>query len=240
MISKGTQEKIIENNKRISELLKENETLLTSEGLNAPIQNYVLDESYKIQIPSGYIRINEVFQDKYHLKEIVISQAVRKNIAYALQLSDLYNYLINRFYIWGSVKTMLYKSAIINFVSVFEAIILECANNICCKADSCSISKSCQRHFNKNQRNNSFDALKRINEINITNFTEEELSRIHDIIGFRNKVHIRLSKENEFISSDFSISLCNEVIVLLQRLSERIYSYGVSEYNKCNNNQNKS
>lgn len=127
---------------------------------------------------------------------------------------------------------MLYKSAIINLVSIFEALIFECANNICSPTDCSAISK-CEKHFSKTQRNNSFEALKRINGLHITDFDDEEMNRISEIISFRNRVHIRLAKENEFISSDFSLSLHNEIISFLQRLTENIYNKGVPLYNKC-------
>ena len=69
-----------------------------------------------------------------------------------------------------------------------------------------------------------------MNELNITDFNEEEMNRIKEIIGFRNRVHIRLAEENEFINSDFSMLLYNEVIILLQRLSSCISENGILLY----------
>ncbi len=233
MVSTEAKNKIIENNNKISELLKENERILVGEGLELPEENFVVEKEHKIQIPSGYIRVNEVFQNKYHLKECVKRKATQKNIAYSLQLSDFFNYILNRFNIWGSVETILYKTAIINLVSVFEALILECANNICTSPDSCGVVGGCPKHFNRTQRNNSLEALKRMNELSITDFNEEEMNRIKEIIGFRNRVHIRLAEENEFVNSDFSMSLYNEVIILLQRLSSCISGKGILLYDDC-------
>ena len=233
MVSTEAKNKIIENNNKISELLKENEKILVSEGMELPEENFVVENEHKIQIPSGYIRVNEVFQNKYHLKKCVKRTATQKNIAYTLQLSDFFNYILNRFNIWGSVETILYKTAIINLVSVFEALVFECANNICNSPDSCGFVRGCSKHFTKTQRNNSFEALKRMNELNITDFNEEEMNRIKEIIGFRNRVHIRLAEENEFINSDFSMLLYNEVIILLQRLSSCISGKGILLYDDC-------
>lgn len=106
------------------------------------------------------------------------------------------------------------------------------ADNICSPSNCQSISV-CEKHFSRTQRDNSFKALKKINELHITDFDNREMSRILEIIKFRNRVHIRVAPENEFISSDFSLSLYNEVIRLLQRLSESIYENGVPLYGKC-------
>lgn len=233
MISEETKRKLLVNNKKISNLLKENENLLVSEGYRPPINNYVLDKDEKIKFPSGYIRVNESFQSKYHLNEIITKRSTVKNIAYSLQLSDFYNYIFNRFYIWGSVETMFYKSAIITLVSIFEALIFECANNICTPCN-CQLISTCTKHFSKKQRNNSYEALKKLNELKITDFDNLEMQRINQIIDFRNRIHIRLATENEFNSSEFSLSLYNEVILLLQRLSQQIYQNGISMYDKCN------
>lgn len=228
------QAKIIENNKKMSELLRENEKIIIGEGYNPPVKNYALaNQKERINFPNGYVRVNEVFQRKYHLGDIVKEAATIKNLAYSLQLSDFYNFVFNRFYVWGSLESMMCKSAVINLVSIFEALIFECANNICSPA-TCKSTLSCERHFSKKQRNNSFEALSKINSLYITDFTETEMKRISEIIDFRNRVHIRLSEGNEFLCSDFTISLHNEIIGLLQRLADNIYCNGVPLYNKCN------
>ncbi|MDO4541906.1 MAG: hypothetical protein Q4C00_03620 [Bacillota bacterium] len=156
------QTKIIENNKKISELLRENEKIIRSVGYKPPVENYAIaNTKERINFPSGYIRVNEAFQRKYHLNDIVKEASTVKNLAYALQLSDFYNFVFNRFYVWGSLESMICKSAVINLVSIFEALIFECANNICSPSTCISIP-SCERHFSKVQRNNSFEALKKI------------------------------------------------------------------------------
>lgn len=233
MISEEIELQLIENNNKISELLKENEKLIVGEGYNPPINNYALEKDKRISFPSGYIRVNESFKKKYHLNEIVADQSTVKNISYSLQLSDFYNYIINRFYVWGSIETMLFKSAIINLVSIIEALIFECANNIC-SPSNCKNVKSCILHFSKNQRSNSYEALMKINELKITDFSDLEMNRIGEIINLRNRIHIRLATENEFNSSDFSLQLYNEVIGLLQRISTSIYQNGIVLYNSCN------
>lgn len=224
-----TRKKIISNNFQITNLLKENEDLLKTEGFNVPVKNYRVDDMERIQIPSGYIRTSAHFFAKYHLNEIVKDFQVRNNISYSLQVSDFYNYLVNRFHIWGSVETVFFKNAIINHVSILEALVFECANNIC-SPDGCKKINNCKRHFNKKQRENSFKALKRLKEIGVVDYDDKKIARIKEIIDLRNRVHIRLAKENEFNSSDFCLSLYNEVVLLTQNLAEDIYKNGVKLY----------
>lgn len=232
MISDNSKEKLKANTAEITRLLAENENILREEGLNPPANNFSLESSEKINIPSSYIRVNEYFIKKYHLREIVSDAHVRKNMAYTLQLSDLNNYLINRFFIWGSVETMFLKSAIINLVSVLEALIFECVNNICCCTNTCGKANVCNYHFTNKQRNNSaFDALQKLNEINITRLGEDELSRVQEIINYRNHVHIRLAKDNEYLNSDFSIETYNELMLLLAKIDGAIFENGVPLYN---------
>ena len=222
--------KIIENNEKISTLLRENEDLLRAEGFDLPNDNLNMDGLQKIKIPSQYIRTKEYFYEKYHLYIIVSAWDVRNNIAYSFQVSDLYNYLINRFNIWGSVETMLYKNAIINFVSIFEAFVFECANNICMCPSQCGKTNKCKRHFSNTQRNNSYKALCRMRELHIVDYDEAKMERIKEIIELRNRIHIRLAENNEFNSSDFCLAVYNEVIGLLKQISEDIYTNGVKLY----------
>lgn len=233
MISKETKRKINDNNIQISKLLRENEEMLKNEGINIPVDNYVPEKDNKIAIPSGYIRTVETFYKKYHLDKIVARKETRRNMSYALQLSDLYNYYINRFNIWGSVEAMLIKSAIINFISIFEVLVYECANNICHNAAACRKIKDCKYHFSNKERNNSiYEALLKMQRLNITEFTEDEMTTIQQIIQLRNNVHIRLANVNEYTESKFSLDEYNNLVCLLQKLCDQIYKNGVSLYRK--------
>ena len=118
MLTGDEERKFIENNKKITELLKENEMILRRSGYNPPLTNYTLEQSEKIGVPSGYIRTVAAFNKKYHLQEICIKRTIRHNITYALETSDLLNFIINRINIWGSVEAIFFKLSIVNFVSV--------------------------------------------------------------------------------------------------------------------------
>lgn len=225
-----TREKIKENNKKISDLLRENEELLREEGYDPPVNNFAFSSNDKIAFPSKYIRTVSAFNDKYHLYEIFPKRYARQNITYALEVSDLINYFFNRFNIWGAVETVFYKLAIVNLVSVMEAIILEAANNICSKAQYCKKTKTCYKHFNKDERNNARTALNKLVLLDVLDFDEEKLTRVQEVIDLRNRIHIRLTPGSEMQLEDFNLSLYNETISILQDIDEQIYSKGIKMY----------
>ena len=70
-------------------------------------------------------------------------------------------------------------------------------------------------------------------DLGIVNYTEEKMERIKEIIGLRNRVHIRLAENSEFNSADFCVNLHEEVFTLIRELSEDIYNNGVKMYYRC-------
>ena len=234
MLTGDEERKFIENNKKITELLKENEMILRRSGYNPPLTNYTLEQSEKIGVPSGYIRTVAAFNKKYHLQEICIKRTIRHNIIYALETSDLLNFIINRINIWGSVEAIFFKLSIVNFVSVIEAILLEATNNICCDASNCGETKKCKFHFSKEERNSARKAVEKLAQIGILDYGEEKIVRVKEIIDLRNRIHIRLAKGMEINLGDFNLDLYNEVVELLQDIDEQIYKNAVPHYN-CSN-----
>jgi hypothetical protein len=229
-MSPEIQEKILNNNKKISELLRENELLLRQEGYNPPAHNFALPPEERISFPPGYIRTVAQFNEKYHLREIFPHRHSRHNVTYALEVSDLFNYVFNRIHIWGAVETVFYKLALVNLVSIIEALLLEAANNICQNTKICKKEQTCIKHFNKNQRAYTKCALEKLVSLGVLDFDQEKLARVQDIIDLRNRIHIRLSPGNEMQLDDFNLRLYNEVIALLKDIDEQIYLKGVPLY----------
>lgn len=230
MISPEHRNRLVENNKKISRLLEENEKILRECGYTPPISNFALNADEKIKFPAGYIRRVNFFDEKYHLKEIFPNKEVRHNVIYTLEVSDLINYLFNRINVWGPVSTILYKLAIVNIVSIIEAIVLEAANNICSQANCCGKVRVCATHFSREERSNVRKALEKLTEIKVIDFDREKLSRIQEIIDLRNRIHIRLANGNELKLSDFNLELYNEVIAFLQTIDEQVYKNAVPIY----------
>lgn len=202
-------------------------------GYKPPNNNYVVRSSLRIKIPNGYIRTSKVFWENYHLNYIVQDSNVRKNISYSLQLSDLYNYLLNRVYIWGSVQTMLYKNDIINIVAIIEALILEATCNVRKKCLDCRNINRCRNHISKAEKDNMKAALKKLCDLGILDFTSDKVAEISELVNLRNRIHIRLANNNEFLDSKFNLDLHNNAILLLKEMANELYKQVVPYYNKC-------
>lgn len=234
MIDEVIKQKLIENNHKIQSLLKENEEILKNQGFNPPIHNFVINpEKNKIHFPSGYIRTASEFWKKYHLKDIVKKRNTRKNISYCLQLSDFYNFIENRFYLWGSVETMLYKQDFVNLVSIIESLVLEAANNISTNCSTCNKISKCKKHISKQDKNNMKSAIKKMNELGMINLSIENIERIIELYNLRNRIHIRLADNNEFLDNKFNLKLHNETILLLIEITEDLYNSAIQYYVKC-------
>ena len=164
----------LKNNESISSLLTKNEEILKSEGYNPPCANFTIEKEKLINIPRGYIRTSEELGKKYHLIDIVESHNIRKNISYALQLSDYYNFWVNRFNVWGSIEIMLYKQAFINIVSIIEALVLESSNRINCFCKQCQNIGKCQNNICKKDRGNMKCAVEKLFELGILDINELE------------------------------------------------------------------
>lgn len=223
----------LENNKSISLLLAENENILRNAGYDPPCLNFSVNRGERINIPSGYIRKADDFRKKYHLSELVESNNTRKNICYALQLSDFYNFLISRFNIWGSIEPMLYKQAFINIVSIIEALILESSTRINRFCKQCKDIQECKNNISKKNRRNMKDAVEKLFELGILDLNEMEKNQLINLYDHRNKIHIRLSEQNEFLDQKYNMELYNEAIKMLQKVDDCLWKNAVPQYKKC-------
>ena len=98
-------------------LLKELEDLIR-EDYQTPKENIDISKYEGIKFPPNYIRTAEYFRREYNLDKLISISTKIDNIAYSLQLSDFFNYLINRFHVYGIIKNLLIKQSIINSFSI--------------------------------------------------------------------------------------------------------------------------
>ena len=89
-------EEYYSNIEKMSSLLSRNEELIRDAGYNPPVDNFFIEKEKRIKMPQGYIRTSREFWGQYHLNDIVDNRNTKNNISYALQLSDYYNFLLNR------------------------------------------------------------------------------------------------------------------------------------------------
>ena len=101
---------------------------------------------------------------------------------------------------------------------------------ICYNASNCGKVKTCYYHFSKEERNNARRAVEKLALVGVLDFDTDKVSRVQEIIDLRNRIHIRLAKGNEMNLDDFTLSLYNEVIALLQDIDKQIYEKAVPHY----------
>lgn len=229
----------INNNESISRLFEENEKIIREAGYKPPNFNFAVEREKRVNVPSGYIRTSGEFWNKYHLDEIVDKRNVRNNISYALQLSDYYNFILNRFNVWGSIETMLYKQAFINIVSIIEALILESSTRINLYCQKCKKIGKCKNNICKFDRENMKKASERLQELGVLKITEAELKRLIELYDYRNKIHIRLNEQNEFLDRKFDRNLYNETIEFMKKIDDCLWKEAVPLYNTCIGFENK-
>lgn len=224
--------KIIENNKQISKLLKENEDLLKKAGYNPPAINLALNNDQRIRFPARYIRDKNYFIKKYHLNEFFKNTNAMKNVAYSLQMSDMYNFIANRFNIYGSIQAMLYKAAIINCVSVIESMVGQVLDDVYSYCKNCPQRKKCKFHF---QKSPTFSKkLEAIREYNMLRLEEDDYNKLREIFHLRNHIHIyTAAKENELTNKTFDNTLHNGAIEIMKMVSDNLYNYVLPGTTQC-------
>ena len=230
-MTKSLEQEIIENNVSITHLLKRNEELF-QKALDEDTTVSVRNED-RIRIPSGFIGTRYLFVEEGHLKDLVPNRAKRSNIAYAMQLSDFYRYTLNRFYIWGSVETMLCKSAIINLVAIMEALILEsanCINNYCKQCPRIDRFKS---NLTKNDRYSMKTALRKLCVLRLLPISEEDEAFLNELFGYRDRIHIRLSENNEFTNDVFNRALHNKAAKYVKKICDLLYENAMPFFDSC-------
>ena len=214
---------ITENNKEISKLLYANEELLRNIGFKPPARNMALDDDNKIQLPSDYIRTKEYFIKKYRLREFFDDPVVLSNVAYSLQMSDMYNYLVNRFNVYGSVGTMVYKAATINCVCVIESLMGQVLDDVHAYCKECKSHNGCKYFIKKKQQfSNKLDAIQ---EHDMLRLMPEEYQVLRNAYRLRNHMHIySAAKENEHTSKAFDKELYNDTIELMKKVTVSLYN----------------
>lgn len=70
-------------------------------------------------------------------------------------------------------------------------------------------------------------------ELGILDINEVEKNRLIELYDLRNKIHIRLNDQNEFLDGKYNRTLYNEVIELLQKVDDCLWKNAVPYYKKC-------
>ena len=192
---------------------------------NTPHENIDRTVYNKIQVPHDYIRTRWYFVREYKLDYLLESKAHRDNIAYALMQSDMYNYIVNRFQIWGIIEKLFLKTALINIVAIQEALIicsLKTLHSHCIIGGSvCKYNSKCSGYV-KSVKSLHYTSCISLFESKIGFGNDDRMNEIIELKDIRNNVHISLIGKGEFHSDNYTIANYNKAIRNLHYLKSHL------------------
>ncbi len=187
--------------------------------------NRGLFKNKMIKLPSNYIRRLDYFRDKYKLYRFIPDPVVLKNVTYTLGYSDFLNYLINRLNTWGYIENLLIKNAIINLVSIHEALIIGVLSKLrlFCNIDKnvCKYSSNCNFYI-KTQKDAKYKKSLELFNSKIGFDAQNIYEQLSEINEIRNKIHLGLSIESDLLNKSYSIENYNKALKLLIYLSNNL------------------
>lgn len=209
--------------KEIERLFQENEDLLRANGINGPVSHPPVTDKERIWIPRGYIRTADYFRKNYALPQLVSDLSTRNNIAYALQLSDMLNFISNRFHLGKlSLGNSFYRIATAHIFSIIESILCgmintihnDCTNNheICSKAAKCTL------YFKRAGKYKFSELLNKLSADKMIDLSAEDIDALSKHKGIRDRLHMWDAGDSDFHDSKFSVSEYNEAIQLLTKI----------------------
>ncbi|MGC8743148.1 MAG: hypothetical protein ACP5T0_04645 [Verrucomicrobiia bacterium] len=176
--------------KRIGNDLQEIENLLGREG----------DRPLKIRFPRGYLRKAKFFRDQYWF---IHDKNLQRNISYALILSDVYRWLLNRIDLKGTAREMIIKEGVCLVGTLCESITKDVARNISGKNTGYK-----QRTAAMVKNGMISDDLKKA---------------LDDLWDWRNREHLFLLEEWEY--GKYKLSHYDNAIDALRSLRESLDAY---------------
>lgn len=217
--------------RRVERLLQDVETVLKTNGLDTPVEQPNLNEIGRIKFPRGYIRKVSDFLERYSLVDIVGNEDLSRNIAYALQLSDVFNYFMNRFDIDFSAGKLLRKYAHINIVSIIESLLYGSLIQLrkhCIYLDGtvCQMNRDCTFYLKSPKKLKFRDVMSELGEKNILSLENEERDFLLEVKGHRDNVHVWTLEDNEYKSDYYGLPTYNRAILLLKTISTQLARNG--------------
>lgn len=222
--------------KQVSSLIQDAEDLVRNNGIDVPKEQPQLSQDKKVQFPRGYIRKTRYFEDKYALKALV-GEEVSRNIAYALQLSDVFNYFFNRFNIGLSAGSLLYKYGLINVISVIESILYGCyiqQREWCIDAEGgvCRNNQQCTFYLKSINKLNFRSLINILRSKKLLILSTEQEKHLFHLKHLRDNIHSWKVEDNEFLSGMYTLESYNRAICLLEevsiQLSKSVVEFGES------------
>ena len=128
---------------------------------------------------------------------------------------------------------MIRKSAIINLVAIMEALILESANCINNYCKQCPRIDRCKSNLTKNDRYSMKTALRKLCVLRLLPISEEDEAFLNELFGYRDRIHIRLSENNEFTNDVFNRALHNKAAKYVKKICDLLYENAMPFFDSC-------
>lgn len=195
--------------------------------LDTPRENINRDDFSLANIPDNYIRTGEYYRINYNLSNLLNNKTQIDNIAYSLQLSDFFNYIINRLNIYGVIKNLFIKSAIINIFSIEEGLLyssLMSLNSYCWFDEKvCNLNSNC-KYYVKARNQLTFNSLMQTFQDKIGFHHERYREIMFRLKEIRDNVHLEDVKFNEWAENEkYSLNQYNEAILTLRYLKFQLH-----------------
>lgn len=217
--------------RKVEDLLQDVEAILKANGFDTPVQQPNLDGIGRIRFPRGYIRKVSYFLERYSVEAIVEDETLAKNVAYALQLSDVFNYFLNRFSIGLSAGKLLRKYALINIVSIIESLLYGSLIRLRkhCVLPSrtvCPINSNCVLYLKSPKRLSFGGVISELSNKDILSLDDKDKDFLLEVKGHRDNVHVWTLDDNEYKSDYYRLETYNRAILLLRTISAQLEDSG--------------
>ena len=174
--------------------------------------NTLTDTNLPSIIPQGVIDTIDDLDVEYHLTQIIGYYNLVKNAGHILQTCEFYQYILNHYYVFGSIQFVLRKDIFIHYVSVIETLVI-------------------YKGFNLEYKDKNNEPIRMKNLLDNNDFCKKvpiESNLKQEILSFynkRNKIHLNRAPENELTQDDFSQDDIDQVRNLLKRISDLLYTH---------------
>ena len=238
------EEQVIVRMEEITQKLNELEKMLNENGYKGPTKHIEIEKYQKIRLPLGYIRKVSEFRNEYKLFNLVDDKKVIDNIAYSLQMSDFFNYLLNRFNFFLSIEQYFNKYAITNLFSSYEALlhaILIKLHKYCVanNGEICKYQAKCKYYINSPKQMRFNKIVDLFTEKFGISYFEQQKENILLLKELRDNIHIWQAQYNEYSKQSYTVVNYNKMMKILHyckhSLPEDIYRFRRNRSIECSN-----
>lgn len=196
--------------------------------LDTPNENINKEEFRLANIPDNYIRTAEYYRINYRLSQMISDRIRINNIAYSLQLSDFFNYILYRINLFGLIKNLFIKNAIMNIFSIQEGILyssLITLNNYCWFSGRvCNQNSACQ-YYVKSRNQLTFNSLLQTFQDKVGFHHDKYRSIMFKLKEIRDNVHIEDIQYSEWAETErYSIDQYHDAALSLRYLRFQLHT----------------